>query len=159
MAETGAGFIKTFREEFSALLGLRWDSFIEWAVITWLSGWFWVTAFESAFSNMNKFHAWSATPHEDYGPITGLSVFLEKLSLHSPRWLTSFLNWLHDPAHDWVYFIFIIISLITCVTSMRSYKHTGLRVLALLSIAIACEMDGSLLPVLWVVLSGLMQSR
>ena len=148
MSESSAGFAKSLREEINALLGIRWDSLVEWVVIAWLSAWTWA----AIFSDQGPLPGWGPSSGEGHGPLTGIGLFLENLDASSPGWFSAVMGWLHDPAHNWVYYVFLLTAVTTSVTAARNSRHTGLRVLALLSTAIACEMNGSLWPVAWVLL-------
>lgn len=147
--DIGKDFGATLRAEVTALFGIRWDSFVEWTVITWLSAWFWAPAFTGGFSEVSPLER-LAEDGRFVGPVSGIESFLEGIGVGSPAWFTGFLTWLHAPDHSWIYWVALLVSVLTCVTSARSYKHTGLRVLALLSAAVACEVHGDLWPVLWV---------
>ena len=144
-------FTSTLRTEMTALFGIRWDSFVEWAVTVWLSVWFWATSFNGGFDTRSPLEN-LATGHLFVGPISGISSFLQGLGIAPPTWFADFLIWLHAQGHSWIFWVALGVAVLTCVTSARSYKHTGLRVLALISAAISCEIQGDLWPVLWVVL-------
>lgn len=148
-SETGLG--ATLRAELNALFGIRWDSFVEWAVITWLSIWFWITAFAGGLSGVSPLQGLAADDRF-VGPLSGIASFLQGIGTEPPGWFSDVLTWLHAPEHGWMYWVALLASVLTCVTSSRDYKHTGLRVLALVSAAVACEVHGDLWPVLWVIL-------
>lgn len=142
--------MQTLRDEIGALFGIRWTSFVEWSVIAWLSLWFWAATSEG--------HAWSwnrigylSSNEDGYGPISGILVFLEATNLNSPDWLSEFLNWLHHSENNWIYISAVMIAVTASVTAARSYTYAGLRVLALLTAAIACEVTGELRAVFVIV--------
>lgn len=132
---------KALREEVHHLFGVSWDRFIEWAIITWLSAWIW-----TAWIVSNAF----ITP--DSGPISWISDVITTLGGEPPAWLLSIPIWLADPHRAVLLPICVVTSAILATLSLRSFKLTGLRVLALAGAAIAVEIDGSMLPLLWIVL-------
>lgn len=129
---------KSWREELDKLFGFRWDTLVEWALISWLSIWFWL---------LND----RQLVFDSGGPVTGVEQFLGALDVASPQWLTSWTAWLQTPERAWLLQVFMVVAAVSCVASLRSYSLSGLRTLALASAALACEMDGSLLPVLKII--------
>jgi hypothetical protein len=129
---------KSLREEINELFGVRWDSVIEWAVISWLSVWFWTT------------YAGPSSEGWKSGPLRGIEDFLRSLDVEPPAWLLATLAWFSDSARQTLLPAFVIIAAVACVTSVRGYHLSGLRTLALVALAIACEINASLYPVAWV---------
>jgi len=130
----------SLRDEINALFGVRWDTLVEWSVISWLSIWFWTTMTES----------WVSTPLR--GPLTGINEFLETLDVAPPGWYLDTVGWLTDPTRNWLTMPLIVIAVIAGVTAVRSHRLSGLRTLALVSVAVAAEIEGSIQPVAWVLL-------
>lgn len=136
---------KTLREEINALFGVRWDTVIEWAAISWLSLWFWSLA-------RTNFKEW---PH---GPFTGVVALFESLHLTAPGWLLAFIEWINNPLHAWLAEFFIAVAAVCCVSAIRSYKFSGLRTLTLISVAVALEIQRSFLAVALVLLFALISA-
>lgn len=132
---------KGWREEVRHLLGLSWDRFVEWTVIAWLSAWIW-TAW--AVSNAVVFPA--------SGPITWLAEVVRLLGGEPASWLTAIPVWLTEPQRSVLLPISVVASASFATLSVRSYRLTGLRVLALIAAVVAVEIHGSALPLIWVVL-------
>lgn len=133
---------KTLREEVNALFGVRWDTLVEWAVISWLSIWFWSSRVDS--STAGNFVVWTD------GPLTGIESFLVSLDITPPSWLTATTDWLLDPSREGLSITLVVVAVVACVTAVRSYRLSGLRTLALLSTAVVCEIQGSFWPVVWI---------
>lgn len=128
------------REEVRHLLGLSWDRFLEWTIITWLSAWIW-----TAWSVSN------AVVVPDSGPIAWIADVITAFGGKPPTWLSDIPVWLTDTHRAALLPICVVASAILVTLSLRSYRLTGLRVLALGSAAVAVEIDGSVLPLLWIV--------
>lgn len=144
MSDQKAPDAKTLREEVNALFGVRWDTLIEWTVISWLSIWFW-----SSWANPSIFGNFFGSTD---GPLSGIENFLRSLDVVPPSWLTETINWLLDPSREWLSTALVVLAGIACVTAVRSYRLSGLRTLALLSAAIVCEIQGSFWPVAWILI-------
>lgn len=144
MSDEKAPDAKTLREEVNALFGVRWDTFIEWTVISWLSIWFWFSRADPAVSG--DFFGWTD------GPLSGIENFLGSLDVVPPSWLTETINWLLDPSRAWLSTALVVLAGIACVTAVRSYRLSGLRTLALLSAAVVCEIQASFWPVAWILI-------
>lgn len=140
MADSDPPNAQTFREEINALFGLRWDTLVEWIVISWLSIWLWMGLHETQSLQ------WS------YGPLTGLDGFLESVSLDSPNWVETVRIWITDPDHSWLANTFVAIAVAASVAAIRSHKLSGLRTVALLSATIACEMNQSFFSIVWILI-------
>ncbi|MFF7291059.1 hypothetical protein ACFY9N_00865 [Microbacterium sp. NPDC008134] len=132
----------TIRAEVNALFGIRWDTLVEWVVISWLSIWFWT----SPIWNMTEPPSWAG------GPLSGLEDFFGSLGMAPPEWLSGSIVWVVDPARAWLAAPLLVISVVTCVSAVRSRSFSGLRTVALVSAAIACEIEGSLAPVAWILM-------
>lgn len=151
---------ENLRKELSALFGIRWDKFIEWAVIAWLSAWFWTSAwywFIGPHGELSETVKYASIPANQrfVGPGSGIEKFMLGIEISPADWLIGFLTWLQGlqgSAHNLIYWITLLAAVLASVTSVRSYKHTGLRVLALFCTAVACEVQGSFSPILWVLL-------
>ncbi|PRB59015.1 hypothetical protein [Microbacterium sp. MYb45] len=137
---------KTLREEVNALFGVRWDTLVEWTVISWLSIWFWSSRADPSISG--NFFGWTD------GPVTGIENFLRSLDITPPSWLTATIDWLLDPSREWLSTTLVVVAVVACVTAVRSYGLSGLRTLALLSTAVVCEIQGSFWPVVWILLAA-----
>jgi hypothetical protein len=145
------GFGENLRVELGELFGIRWDSFVEWTVIAWLSAWFWVVALSWELTHGDLFPG-RASDEPFRGPIAAGRDFMLQIAIDPPDWLELLLGWLRDPGHAWIYWVALFVSVICCVTAARSYDHTGLRVLSMIAAAIACEINGSIKPAAWVIL-------
>ena len=128
----------SLREEVRHLFGLRWDNFVEWVIIAWSSAWLWTSwAVSNAFVfPMN-------------GPIEWIAEVLRLLDVPSPSWLLSIPRWLTEPDRSWLLWVFIVGAAVFATLSVRSHRHTGLRVMALVCMILALEVDGSAWPILW----------
>lgn len=142
MSDSNTLEAKTLRDEVIALFGLRWDTLVEWVIISWLSLWFWT----SVVGVENGRFGWS------YGPLTGIQKLLESLDLDAPSWFAGTLAWLLAPGHSWLSTAFVVIAIAASVTAVRSYRLSGLRTIALASAAVVCEIVGSFWPVAWILL-------
>ncbi|MBN9141691.1 MAG: hypothetical protein J0H23_12780 [Micrococcales bacterium] len=140
MSEQSAPQAKTIREEVNALFGVRWDTLMEWVVISWLSLWFW-----SSFRIERNLLVWDGD-----GPLTGTESFLRSVDIAPPTWVSQAVDWILDPSRGWLSAALVVLAVVSCVTAVRSYRLSGLRTLALLSVAVVCEIAGSLWPVVWV---------
>lgn len=152
MADTAAQFTKTIREEIGALFGVRWDSFLEWIIIAWLSAWFWLQPVAALAQNESPLKSLASDAEGNSGPVSGIGRFIHFVDMPIPDWLSEFVDWLHDPLNNWICIATTVLAVAACVTAVRSYRHTGLRVIALTSTAIACEVNGDLAPVTWILL-------
>lgn len=133
-------YTKAWREEIHHLLGLSWDRFIEWTVITWLSAWIWTAWIVS-----------SAFIVPDSGPVTWIADVITAFGGSAPAWLLGIPVWLLDPHRAALLPICLIASAVLATLSLRSFTLTGLRVLALAAAAVAVEIHGSILPLFWIV--------
>src|SRR5699024_10225382 len=131
---------KSIREEINALFGLRWDTLVEWAVISWLSLWFWFSAYDT------ESFRWS------YGPISGIDRFLAARSIGAPEWFMQVHGWVSNPVNEWFAKAAIAIAVIACVAAVRSYRLSGLRTVALVAAAVACEMHDGFVPIFFILL-------
>lgn len=132
---------KAWREEIDHLFGINWDHFIEWLLIAWLSAWIW-----TAWIVSNAF----IVPRS--GPITWIADVIREFGGTPAAWLVAIPEWLTDPTRAALLPISVVASAAFATLSVRSYKLTGLRVLALAMAAIAVEIHGSVLPLLWIAL-------
>lgn len=130
---------KTLRDELNALFGIRWDTLVEWSIICWLGLWFWVLG-------LARFPDWTE------GPFTSIETFLSLIGIPDPGWLSALITWIIAPEHAWMAQPLIAVSVVCCVSALRSYSFSGLRTLALIAAAVACEMQSSFLPVVQIVL-------
>lgn len=131
---------KAWREEVKHLFGLSWDRFVEWAIIVWLAAWIW-TAW--AVSNALVFPS--------SGPITWIAEVVTAFGETPATWLTDFPVWLADPNRAALLPISAVGAACFATLSVRSYRYTGLRVLALVCAVIAVQIEGSVLPLIWIV--------
>lgn len=131
---------KSIREEVNALFGLRWDTLVEWIVISWLSIWFWVAVYDDFEVR------WA------YGPLSGIERFATAIDVNLPGWFENIYVWILSPENQWFAKVLIFISVVACVAAVRSHRLSGLRTVALVAAAVACEMFGGLMPVLWILL-------
>lgn len=130
---------KAWREEVDHLFGIPWDRFIEWVLIGWLSAWVW-----TAWMVSNAF----IFPRS--GPISWIADVVRSLGGEPAAWLLAIPVWLTDSHRSVLLPISIVVSSIVVTLSLRSYKLTGLRVLALATATVAVEIDGSMLPLVWI---------
>lgn len=144
MSDEKAPDAKTMREEINALFGVRWDTFVEWVVIAWLSIWFW--------TSRPKEHRTGSFLEWTNGPLAAVEKFLRSLDIGPPAWLTGTADWLIDAPRERLSTVLVVIAVVSCVTAVRNYRYSGLRTLALLAVALVCEVQGSFWPVLWVLL-------
>lgn len=127
----------SIRQDFKALFGFRWDALVEWILISWLSLWLWM----SMFRNKDL--------KGTYGPLDGLRGFLEDLGFASHNWLDQTISWASDPEHVWFSRWLVAVAVVAAVTTVRSYRLTGLRIVALFSVALAVQMQQSFWPIFW----------
>lgn len=132
---------KAWREEVDHLFGISWDRFIEWVLIGWLSAWIW-----TAWIVSNAF----IVPRS--GPITWIADVIRSFGGEPAAWLVAIPTWLMDPARAALLPITVVLSAVAATLSLRSHKLTGLRVLALAAACVAVEVEGSMWPLLWIVL-------
>lgn len=144
MSDQKAPDAKTMREEINALFGVRWDTLVEWVVITWLSIWLWTSGLQESRSGSSA--GWTD------GPLTAVENFLRSLDIVPPSWLTGTTDWLVDSSPEWLSSVLVVIAVVSCVTAVRGHRLSGLRTLALLATALVCEVHGNLRPVAWVLL-------
>lgn len=150
MTDTVTQFTKTLREEIGALFGVRWDSVLEWIIIAWLSAWFWLQSVAALAPKESPLKRLASDADGNSGPVSGIGRFIQFVDISIPGWLSGFVDWLHEPLNNWICVAATLLAVATCVTAVRSYRHTGLRVIALTSAAIACEINGNLAPVTWI---------
>ncbi|WDH78808.1 hypothetical protein PTQ19_15065 [Microbacterium esteraromaticum] len=134
---------KAWREEVHHLLGLSWDRFVEWMVIAWLAAWLWTAWVVS-----------NAMILPESGPITWFADVIKAFGGEPAAWLVAIPEWLTDPNRAPLLPICVIASAVLSTLSLRSFRLTGLRVLALLSAAIAVEIHGTMLPLVWIALAA-----
>ena len=132
---------KSLREEVQHLFGLRWDSFVEWTMIAWLSLWFWTSCLVTSEFTLPS-----------VGPIEWIAEVLRALAVDPPEWLLAIPGWLTDPQRAWLLHVFVISAVAAATLAVRSYRHTGLRVLALACAALAYEVDASASPIAQILL-------
>lgn len=132
---------KAWREEVHQLFGLGWDRFVEWSLVAWLSAWIW-TAW--AVSNAIVFPT--------SGPISWIAEVVTALGAEPADWLVGIPAWLTDPRRSVLLPIAVVGAAVCATLSVRGYSLTGLRVLALAFAVVAVEIDGTVAPLLWIVL-------
>ncbi|WP_022889492.1 hypothetical protein [Agromyces italicus] len=132
---------KSLREEVQHLFGLRWDSFIEWTLIGWLSLWLWTSWLVS-----------NSLTLPTVGPIEWIADVLRALDVEPAAWLLGIPAWLTAPDRAWLLQIFVIAAAAAATLAARSYRHSGLRVLSLACAVLAYEVDASASPVLQIML-------
>ncbi|QJU52685.1 hypothetical protein SCB71_04885 [Herbiconiux sp. KACC 21604] len=126
----------SWREEVDQLFGLRWDTLVEWVVITWVSVWLyssWVAHPDAAF------------PSE--GPIEWTAGLFRALSIDPPGWLTGVTPWLTDASRSWLLGLSVVLSAVFVTLSVKRRNRVGLRFLALVMLVIALEIGDSIWPV------------
>jgi hypothetical protein len=138
------GAANSWRAEVRQLFGLRWDNFVEWVIVFWASAWLWSSW---AVSNALVF------PKE--GPIEWVGDILHRLAVEPPHWLLEIPRWLTTPDRSWLLWVFQIGAAIFATLAVRSYRHSGLRIMALICLRFAFEVNRSVLPLLWVTLFAL----
>jgi hypothetical protein len=144
MTDDIVGAANSWRAEVRQLFGLRWDNFVEWVIVFWASAWLWSSW---AVSNALVF------PKE--GPIEWVADLLHRLAVEPPHWLLEIPRWLTTPDRSWLLWVFQIGAAIFATLAVRSYRHSGLRIMALINLLLAFEVNRSALPLLWVALFAL----
>jgi len=127
---------KSFRHEVYELFGVRWETAIEWVVITYLSTWFWWSILASRGS----------VP----GPLTWGADAIHSAGFGTQHWLVDTATWLVSPDRTWVYTVLVIAVAMAATASIG--QRTGFRVVALVALTLALEINPTLVTAKWVLL-------
>lgn len=138
MSDPKIADVATIRGEVEKLFGIRWDTLLQWTVISWLSIWWWTT--RTAIDPIG----WNG------GPLTAVENFLISLDVIPPAWFSDALDWLLAPSRRWLAGVLVAVAVVTCVAAVRSPTLSGLRTVALLCTGTVCEMERSFVPVSWI---------